>query len=411
MPTHSHLPRRGLAAASAIGLQVAASMAWADPVVDQTVDGAGNSGQIFVDIEREFAQSFTVGVGGVLTRIDVEVRGFSTNTGPLLYDVLPLEMDGSPVEDPEQALATGTVPLDAIPVSPDPWELVAIEHLAIQVAPGDRLAVVLRVPAESTDVASWLVAADPYDGGSGFCRGVCAAEWTAGIGGDYKIRTWVDPDLELDQVSDTLDPSSGQVFVDAFIPETAQTFRVGRDGTLARFDVKVRVGVGAEDIQWYLLPLEPDGSPVEDLGLARASGSIPAAGIPTSPELWDWVTVEGFAVPVVQDEGLALALALPPETASVLSWLVGSNYPDGARFCRRPGSEAPCPEMWEAVVADLRFRTFLLAAPEPGAGTLGVAALAALVGLDRRRARWRRRAERTSRDRASSRAIAPGRGS
>jgi len=382
-------------ALAALALSLAAAPGRAEPIADQVVDGEGTSGgQSFVDIEREFAQTFTVGVGGVLTRIDVQLQGFETNTGPLLYDVLPLEGDGSPVEDSAQALATGIVPFDAIPIGG--WDFVAIERLAIQVEPGDRLAIVLRVPAESSDLTSWLVAPEAYAGGSRFCRGVCSAEWNS-LGTSFRFRTWVDPAIALDQLADTQDPSSGQSFVDSFIPEFAQTFQVGRSGTLTRFDVKLQAGVSDDDLRWHLLPVELSGFPVEDLGLARAAGTIPAAAVPSFPEPWDWVSVEGLSLPVQANERLALVLSLPPETTSGYSWLLANPvYPDGSRYCRRPSAEAPCALVWNDVSNDFRFRTFLVTAPEPAAALSTAAAIGALAAIGRRRARL---AGRTARPR------------
>jgi hypothetical protein len=381
-----HLPLfgRAVAVVAAFALALAAAPGRAEPVVDQIADGEGTSGgQSYVDIEREFAQTFTVGLAGVLTRIDVKLQGFESNTGPLLYDVLPLEGDGSPVEDPAQALATGIVPFAAILIGG--WDFVAIERLAIPVELGDRLAIVLRVPPESSDATSWLVEPVGYAGGSRFCRGACSAQWNS-LGTSFQFRTWVDPAIELDQFADTLDPSSGQSFVDSVLPEFAQTFQVGRSGTLTRFDVKLQAGAADDDLQWHLLPVEPSGFPVEDLGLARASGTIPAEAVPPFPEPWDWVSVEGLALPVEAEERLALVLSLPPETTTWYSWILANPvYPDGSRYCRRPSAEAPCALVWNDATNDFRFRTFLVAAPEPDAGLATVAAAGALAAIARRR--------------------------
>jgi hypothetical protein len=246
----------------------------------------------------------------------------------------------------------------AIPL--ETWDWVAIERLAIPVVPGDRLAVALSYATEG-DVFSWLIAGDPLEGGEGLCRGVCFAEWTS-LFNDYRIRTWVDPAIELDQVADTLDPSSGQSFVDAFIPEWAQTFRVGRDGVLTRFDVKLQAtdGFREDDLIWHLLPVAESGAPVEDLEQALASGSIPALSVATAT--WEWVAVEGLEIAVGEGEELAIALSLPPETTSVYSWLLANPiYADGSQYCRK-AMPPPCDVAWTDVFNDFRFRSFLVAA-------------------------------------------------
>lgn len=346
-------------------------------MVDRLVEGEP-AGQVFIDPGIEWAQPIEAGLTGVLTRIDVRIRGGSAVTGPLFYDVLPLEAGGIPVEDPAQALATGVVPLDTLSTE---FAFVPIEGLAIQVEPGDRFALALRMADTAVGSVAWVLADD--DTSLHFCRGTCSATWT-GIGLPFQYRTWVDPELELNAFADALDTSFGQSFIDEFVPESAQSFTAIRRGNLVRFEVKVR-GAGPEALQWYLLPAEPDGSPVEDLGQALASGSLPPVEIPPDTEPWDWVRVDGLDLPVEENERLAIALAVSPDSPSVYSWLLADPlYDGGTRWCRRPESTPPCAEIWNNIGNDFHFRTFL-AAPEPGPGMLSAAALAVLSGLARPR--------------------------
>jgi hypothetical protein len=385
---HDHESRRLIVRAHvaiAAAWLALAPIAHAEALLDQIADGEGtSSGQSFVDKEREFAETFTVGVAGVLSRIDVKLQGSIANVGDLRFDVVALQENGLPVEDGAQALATGVVPLDAIPTST--WDWVALDGLAIPVAVGDRLGVVLRVAATSDDVYSWLIASEANEGGSGHCRGVCSATWLD-LFIDYRIRTWVDPDVELDQSSDSIAPVTGQSFLDAFTPAFAQTFEVGRDGVLTRFDVLLRASDGAEDLHWDVMPLTQAGAPLEDLGLAIASGTIAAADAGVYPGATRWVSVTGLDVPVQQGERLAIALSVPLPTTSVYVLSVAAPYLGGAAFCRRPEADPTCGGVWGEISQDYRFRSFLLPVPEPASGASAFVALLALALRARCRAR------------------------
>lgn len=321
----------------------------------------------------------------MLSRIDVKLQGSVANVGDLRFDVVALQENGLPVEDGAQALATGAVPLAAIPTST--WDWVALDGLAIPVAVGDRLGVVLRVAATSDDVYSWLIAGETNEGGSGHCRGICSATWLD-LFIDYRIRTWVDPDVELDQSSDSIAPVTGQSFLDAFIPAFAQTFEVGRAGVLTRFDVLLRAAPDAEDLHWDLVPLTQTGAPLEDLGLALASGTIVAADAGVYPAAPRWVSVAGLDLPVQEGERLAIALSLPTSTTSVYVLSLAEPYGGGAAFCRRPSPEpSVCPMVWGDIAQDFRFRTFLLPVPEPASCMPAVVTLIALALRARCRAR------------------------
>lgn len=131
----------------------------AAPILDQSFLGGEGS----VSGEAPFAQTFTVGIGGRLSRVDlgifgdmdvtVEIRQTSLGV-PLLSDD-PLDQLGQVTVTPPQ-LPVGLVSVDFRPFN-------------ISAMPGDVLAIVLRGPG----VHNWLAGFDAdaaYPGGEAFLR-------------------------------------------------------------------------------------------------------------------------------------------------------------------------------------------------------------------------------------------------
>jgi hypothetical protein len=120
-------------------------------VLDQRFDPGALNTLAEVDEIIDHAQTFTVGVLGALTGLDLLLcRGFNT-TQPLLVDIrrtfggIPAESD----TDPTAILASAVVPASRIdtkrPLGPGAsWVHIDFAGLTPLVSPGDVLAVVLR---------------------------------------------------------------------------------------------------------------------------------------------------------------------------------------------------------------------------------------------------------------------------
>jgi hypothetical protein len=144
------------------------------------------------------AQTFTVGIGGTLTRIEVLVYRFpDTASGTLVLDVRPT-VNGTPVEDDTAVLASVAVSVDTLPAYPGAFISFDISAAGVAVTKGDVLAIVLSSDLPPTAIVYWRGDTGdtlPYPGGEWFNRGHPGGSWTSGIFGpaDLGFQTFVDP--------------------------------------------------------------------------------------------------------------------------------------------------------------------------------------------------------------------------
>ena len=102
-----------LTALFAIGIQTTR----ADEVLDQSFIPQLANLSAAVNQGMDSAQTFTVGISETLTRIEVFIYRFGNDEGTLFVDVRPT-VDGSPVADDSQALASAAIPVNAVPIFP-----------------------------------------------------------------------------------------------------------------------------------------------------------------------------------------------------------------------------------------------------------------------------------------------------
>jgi hypothetical protein len=206
-----------LAALTAAGDAHAVSVAITNaPRVDQSYDvGPASSGSV-IAARIENAQTFTAGLTGTLTAVEVRIaRHPKTPAGvPLTLDVRRTTPTGAPVESDTgpDVLASSTkfameIPY-IVPGGPPPatfW--VRFDVPAFNVAAGEVVAIVLRTPAgpnlNDTNDIPFIWASDPagtYAGGRAFARGVDAAGPSWGdasssslAGSDLAFRTIIAP--------------------------------------------------------------------------------------------------------------------------------------------------------------------------------------------------------------------------
>jgi hypothetical protein len=159
----------------------------AQPSLFSTVGDLG-TGQ-----KAEQAQTFTVGIGGRLTQINLDLSGDGTGNG-LLLEIRRTTPNGLPSEAPSDLLgaalssAKGTTDPQLIPFY--------LGDLAPQVQVGETLALVLKAPGSGT--YGWLGAiGDPYPQGNLATRGsYYNNQWTTPVGlngPDLGFQTYVAP--------------------------------------------------------------------------------------------------------------------------------------------------------------------------------------------------------------------------
>jgi hypothetical protein len=178
-----------------------AAAAGADQI-DQSFEGPGTVAT--VDVREDFsrAQTFTVGLDGVLTRVAL-VIGKSAETldgDEVRLDVRPTDESGAPLEDPGSALAVVTIlgsELANVLDPGDPFE-VDLSASGVQVTAGQRLAIVTSsdVPFgqfRAFSLYGFLVGTEGYAGGDAWIHpnpGTWALQNGGGV--DLFFRTWVE---------------------------------------------------------------------------------------------------------------------------------------------------------------------------------------------------------------------------
>jgi len=166
--------RRLTATLSVIVITHVPSICLAAPTIDQAFETGTTFGTLG---EPDNAQTFTVGMGGILSAIHVKVQ---RNYGNDLVVDVRNTVGGTPTEADGGALAVATVAASSLSLRTPTWVEVDVASAGIAVSPGDILAIVLRVP-DSASPASyyWLCGgSDPYPGGHRWGR---STTWFGGV--------------------------------------------------------------------------------------------------------------------------------------------------------------------------------------------------------------------------------------
>lgn len=143
---------------------------------------------------QNLAQTFTVGITGTLTEVDVSVErfAFSPPTGTL-YLQIRTTTGGVPAADPSYLLQA-SVPESSLPIAGN-YGFVAFDvaSAGLQVTQGEQLAIVLLAPDFANPV-SWIgVQGDHYPAGAAFVEQEPDYGWIPNgpSGTDYGFQTYV----------------------------------------------------------------------------------------------------------------------------------------------------------------------------------------------------------------------------
>ena len=172
---------------------------YATSIIDQSFDAvaAGSYGGLNIQSDQELAQTFTVGISGILSGVDLQVRRSNASLPDqnLLFDVRPT-IGGIPVVDDSLALVSLPISVSDVPIfAPitDDYVSVDLNPFSIFVTSGDVLAITLRYPGSGSYV--WLdKIGDLYTSGALFSRRFSPAWGEAMPSSDAGFRTTTIPE-------------------------------------------------------------------------------------------------------------------------------------------------------------------------------------------------------------------------
>ncbi len=140
-------------------------------VLDQiNVIPPGGNVSLIVDSTFSEAQTFTVGIPGQLSRVDLGVFRRSANAGPLMVDIIRV-ISSQPSFAVGDRLATQTVAASGIPLNPpvaQPFFSISVDFSAanLQFGAGDKVGIALRsVSPEFSGYSWWESESNLYSGG------------------------------------------------------------------------------------------------------------------------------------------------------------------------------------------------------------------------------------------------------
>jgi hypothetical protein len=170
------------------------------PVLDQsnttflTFGGAGAPGSA-VTSGQTVAQTFTVGVSGSLTTIDLGLYKDPGTIGDVTLEILPFSV--FPTFDFSASLYSTTIPITSIPLLTTALTSIDVSAANLSVTSGEQLAIALHRSAGPANSSPWVVwqdsdPASPYPGGSFFVFHPGFTQWLS-VSGDHRFQTWVSP--------------------------------------------------------------------------------------------------------------------------------------------------------------------------------------------------------------------------
>ena len=166
----------------------------AAPVLDQSFLPSGGARGVINSRPVDWAQTFTVGVGGVLDSVDVQIFRATATTADLLFDIRST-VAGVPIESDVATLISVALPPARVPTTAT-FVNVDVSSANIAVSPGDVLAIALRSTTVTPADYSWILQSSgtTYSGGTAFFRvpDVNITTWTiSSANQDQGFRTFV----------------------------------------------------------------------------------------------------------------------------------------------------------------------------------------------------------------------------
>lgn len=177
----------------------------AAPVVDASYVGGATNRFFAGPVDGNglnLAQTFTVGLAGALTHVDVYAARTGDTTAPLILEIRTTTA-GAPDRLASAVLATANVPASAVPVAGPDFNgtndytvasFVGVDLTGLFVTPGQVLAIGIRSGAFPGGYVLPYTSQTPsgYAGGTRFLRGNSTDVYTQSSAGDHFFRTYVD---------------------------------------------------------------------------------------------------------------------------------------------------------------------------------------------------------------------------
>jgi hypothetical protein len=180
-------------------LALVATLVFAMParaeILDQSFEAFSSppNGHIVSNIQW-VAQSFTVGIEGTLTRVEVEIaRNTVAPSADLLLEIRRVLPGGGGFEP--GAFATAAIPAASVPTSFS-FHPVDLSAAGVAVKPGDVLAIALQTSAPAgggLNPYAWELDSGYPGGGSFIARPTFGQDYTPNPPVDYGFRTFVQP--------------------------------------------------------------------------------------------------------------------------------------------------------------------------------------------------------------------------
>jgi hypothetical protein len=183
--------------AAGLALSFSASVSNATPMLDQVSDATGGTFSAAVESLQSIAQTFTVGIGGVLSQVDLMLDRRIEATGTFTVSILSTTA-GVPVGNGSTLLSRTFPVTDIVAIGPFSFTFMPFDvaSAGILVSPGDVLAVAVTHSGSFPDWVQWDSRLDAYPRGTGYAGdGDLSTTWSSpvlGPGTDFGFRTFVD---------------------------------------------------------------------------------------------------------------------------------------------------------------------------------------------------------------------------
>lgn len=187
----------------ALIIGVSVSSAQATVVLDQDYEPGIYNSHATINKDIDHAQTFTVGITGILDSIDVYIQRSPQWSDPLLVHVRPTA-GGLPLASDASSLAATSVPGAGIPTSPG-FVSIDLSAANLLVTAGEVLAIVLQNNTNTGNISSgaytWEGHAPSAGGGNpalayplgqGYARTLTSPNWSQFTPSDRAFRTYVE---------------------------------------------------------------------------------------------------------------------------------------------------------------------------------------------------------------------------
>src|SRR4051794_17904151 len=173
----------------AVGAEVLGASA-----IDQANPIGGVANARNVTSINHYAQTFTAGRSGLLTRIDIDLFKDTSASGDVIVELRAVDSSGNPGTTPTDVLYQTNINASSFANSSTYNVSVDVSGAGILMNQGDRAAISLRRTTTSTAIKWWVIG-PTYAPGQAFTRSGLTSLWSPLASNDATFRTWADNDI------------------------------------------------------------------------------------------------------------------------------------------------------------------------------------------------------------------------